>query len=147
MILGYECTSKTITIICAKYRSNCDQKTVNLDLEGSVQQTTESRPPKDLVLKRNPAYEGSDPQNTIDQEQTRFLRNPIYEETKPHGATAQEQTRQQSTFEPTYDVISHTQDQEEGSQYNVLDRSIDTLIGADTIPAEAEEGSDYSLLQ
>ena len=147
MILGYECTSKTINIICIKYRSNCDQKTVNLDLEGSIQQTTESQPSKDLVLQRNPAYEGSDPQNTIDQEQTQFVRDPIYEEAKPQGAIAQEQTHQQSTFEPTYDVILHTQDQEKGSQYNVLDRSVNTPTGADVIPAEAEEGSDYSILQ
>ena len=126
VIPNHYCTTKSINI-CIKYRSTGDQKTVNLSLKGCPRQTTKSQPTGDQHLQRNPAYQETKPQRTIEEKQI----------------------CQQSTFEPNYDVIPLTQSQEEeGGQYDVLDRSreiSDTPIGADVIPEEVD--SHYTTLQ
>ena len=168
-------------------------------MDGSPQQATESQPPQDLLLLRNPAYEitgqpqcaleqeqtqilrnpayettgqpqcalvqeqtqllrnpayetTDQPQCALEQEQTQLLRNPAYEETNPQCSTEQEYICQQGMpNEAIYAVIPLTPGQipqEEGSQYNVLNRSMqvnNTPIGANTIPEETE--SKYSTLQ
>ena len=145
-------------------------------MDGSPQQATESQPPQDLLLLRNPAYETTgqvqcaleqehtqllrnpayettgQPQCALEQEQTQILRNPAYEETNPQCSAEQEHKYQQGMpNEAIYAVIPLTPGQipqEEGSQYNVLDRSMqvnDVPIGTNTIPEETE--SKYSTLQ
>ena len=122
--------------ISKQYVSNTgltfDQERVNLSLDVSPQQDRESQPPKDVLLLRNPAYERNNQQY----------------------AKQQEKILQKNILEPTYDVIPPTQGQvsgaieEEGSQYNILDRSRQvnvTPTRADVIQAEVD--SNYSTLQ